>query len=106
MSVETSISELKRDLSTIINRASYGRERIIIVSRGRPKAAIIGLDDLHRLESLQAAEQLQAERLTALEAARAVRAQSAAYAGGPLPDSVQDLRELREERADDLDAMC
>jgi prevent-host-death family protein len=105
MSTETSISELKRDLSTIINRASYGKERIVIVSRGRPKAAIIGLEDLRQPESLHGKAQRTAQRMTALEAARAVRAQTTDCAGGALPDSVQELRELREERADELDDM-
>ena len=105
MSTETSISELKRDLSTIINRASYGKERIIIVSRGRAKAAIIGMEDLRQLESLQSKEQRAARRMTALETARAARAKTKDYAGKTLPDSVQELRELREERADELDDM-
>jgi prevent-host-death family protein len=49
----TSITELKGALSEFLNRAAYGRERIIIASRGRPKAAVIGIDDLHRLEELE-----------------------------------------------------
>ena len=105
MSIEASISELKRDLSALINRAAYGKERIVIVSRGRPKAAIIGLEDLRRLEELQSMGERYAQRMTALEAARAVREQSAAYAVGAPPDSVREIRELREGRADELDGM-
>ena len=105
MSLETSVSELKRDLSSIINQAVFGKERIVIKSRGRPKAALVSLEDLHILESLSQQEIRQVQRLAALETARAVRAQVAAQAGGPLPDSTPSLQELRETRANELDRL-
>ena len=49
----TSISELKSALSEFLNRTAYGRERIIVSSRGKPKAAVIGIEDLRRLEELE-----------------------------------------------------
>jgi prevent-host-death family protein len=49
----TSISELKSALSEFLNRAAYGRERIIVASRGKPKAAVISIEDLHRIEELE-----------------------------------------------------
>ena len=51
--VTISVSEMKDTLSEILNRAAYGRERIIIASRGRPKAAVISLEDLELLEELE-----------------------------------------------------
>jgi prevent-host-death family protein len=105
MPVETSVSELKRELSSLINQAAYGKERIVIMSRGRPKAALVSMEDLQVLEGLNQQELRQARRMAALEAARAVRARIAAEAGGPLPDSATELRELRETRADELDSM-
>lgn len=45
--MEVSVSQVKAALSEYLNRAAYGRERIVISSRGKPKAAIIGMDDLH-----------------------------------------------------------
>jgi len=48
-----SISELKSALSEFLNRAAYGRERIIVASRGKPKAAVISIEDLRRLEELE-----------------------------------------------------
>ncbi len=57
-----SVSGLKDALSEFLNRAAYGRERIIIASRGKPKAAIIGIDDLRRLEELE--EEWEAAMLT------------------------------------------
>jgi prevent-host-death family protein len=57
-----SVSGLKDALSEFLNRAAYGRERIIVASRGKPKAAIIGIDDLRRLEELE--EEWEAAMLT------------------------------------------
>ena len=48
-----SISEMKDTLSEVLNRASYGKERIIVTSRGKPKAAVISIDDLELLEELE-----------------------------------------------------
>jgi len=48
-----SISEMKDTLSEVLNRASYGKERIIVTSRGKPKAVVIGVDDLELLEELE-----------------------------------------------------
>jgi prevent-host-death family protein len=51
----TSISDLKSALSEFLNRAAYGRERIIVTSRGKPKAVLISMEDLRRLEELEEA---------------------------------------------------
>ncbi len=48
-----SIGEVKRDLSELINRVAYGKERFILTSRGRPKAALVSVEDIHWLESFQ-----------------------------------------------------
>ena len=47
------LTELKRHLGEIVNRAAYGGERIVLLSRGKEHAAIIGLEDLRRLEELE-----------------------------------------------------
>ena len=54
-----SVSELKDRLSEILNRAAFGGERIVVKSRGKPKAAVISIDDLELLEEL---EDIQAVR--------------------------------------------
>jgi len=48
-----SVSELKNTLSEALNRVAFDRERIIVASRGRPKAAVISIEDLRRLEELE-----------------------------------------------------
>ena len=79
----TSISELKSALSEFLNRAAYGRERIIVASRGKPKAAVIGIEDLRRLEELEdalaaheALEAYEAGETTSWEEVKAELAES------------------------------
>lgn len=62
-----SVSELKNTISQVLNRAAFGRERIVIASRGRPKAAVISIEDLELLEDLE-------DALAAHEALEAYRA--------------------------------
>jgi prevent-host-death family protein len=45
-----SIGQVKRDISELVNRVAYGGERIVLTSRGEPKAAIVSMDDYERLE--------------------------------------------------------
>ena len=53
---EVSVSKLKDALSEYLNRAAYGGERIVVASRGKPKAAVISVADLQRLEELEDAQ--------------------------------------------------
>ncbi len=53
---QVSIGQVKRDISQLVNRVSFGGERIVLTSRGRPKAALVSLRDLTWLEQ-QGAEQ-------------------------------------------------
>jgi prevent-host-death family protein len=45
-----SIGTVKRDISELVNRVAYGGERILLTSRGRPKAAIVSVEDYEYLE--------------------------------------------------------
>lgn len=49
-----SMDEARDALSHLVNRASYGGERIVIARNGTPIAAIIGLRDLEKLQSTAA----------------------------------------------------
>ncbi len=61
-----SVTEAKKSFSEFLNRAAYGQERIVVTSHRKPKAAVISIEDLRRLEELEealaAAEALEAER--------------------------------------------
>jgi prevent-host-death family protein len=54
MSLEVSIGQVKRDISELVNQVAYQGERVILTSRGRPKAVLVSLEDY---EKLQQAEQ-------------------------------------------------
>jgi prevent-host-death family protein len=51
MATETyvSIGQVKRDISDLVNRVAYGREQVVLTSRGKPKAVLISIDDFQRL---------------------------------------------------------
>lgn len=49
------IGTVKRDISELVNRVAYGGERILLTSRGKPKAALVSLEDYRRLEEITAA---------------------------------------------------
>lgn len=95
-----SLTDLKQNLSEIVNRAAYGKERIILLSRGKPRAALISIQDLEQLkllaEEAQAARNIQ-EQMDLLAEMDALRAQM-----DTVTDSVEVLREVREERLNDL----
>jgi prevent-host-death family protein len=48
------IGTVKRDISKLVNRVAYGGERIVLTSRGEPKAAIVSLEDYEQLERMEA----------------------------------------------------
>ena len=58
MDTRVSIGQVKRDISELLNRVAYGNERIILTSRGKPKAVIVNLSDYDRLKQLSAAANL------------------------------------------------
>lgn len=44
------VTEAKAQLSALMARAGYGGERFVIERRGRPLAALVGVEDLEHLE--------------------------------------------------------
>lgn len=98
------LTELKQNLSEFVNRAAYGNLRIELVSRGKVKAALISLEDLRRLETLDQVNDRQLyiqQRRKALNEVRELRERLV------MSDTSQDsietmLDELREERTDEL----
>ena len=62
-----SIGRVKRDISDLVNRVAYGGERIVLTSRGKPKAAIVSIEDYERLEEARAKANLEQWRLWVAE---------------------------------------
>jgi prevent-host-death family protein len=54
---EVSIGRVKRDISELVNRVAFGGERIVLTSRGKPKAVIVSLADYKSIQ--QADTQIQ-----------------------------------------------
>ena len=53
MSLEVSIGLAKRDISALVNRVAYQGERIILTSRGRPKAVLVSLADYEKIQQTE-----------------------------------------------------
>jgi prevent-host-death family protein len=53
MTIHVSIGQVKRDISELINRVAYSGERIVLTSRGKPKAVLVSLDDYSRLKEAE-----------------------------------------------------
>ena len=97
---QVGIGQAAKRLSELVNRAAYGGERFVLTSRGKPKAVLISWEEFRALS-----EESLAERLRALEKAKAagerIRAERKAR-GIEDVDSVEILRELRQERLDEI----
>lgn len=99
-----SLTTFKQNLGEFVKQAAYGGERIILLTHGKPQVAIISIDDLKKLESLELTDQQEISRPDRVEAwlleARTLRKQIENE--GKQTDSVQLLNELREERMNEL----
>lgn len=84
MSVVKGTADVKTRLSEFINRVLYRDERIIISRRGKPIAALISLEDLHRLEALEREKKRGDEPESAHEVMRA-------FGGWSHRDDLDDL---------------
>lgn len=56
MAIRLNTAEIKAHLSELVNRVAFSRERLIVMRRGKPVAALISLEDFRRLERLDAAD--------------------------------------------------
>jgi prevent-host-death family protein len=96
-----SISEASRNLSHWVNQASYGRECVLLTSRGRVKAVIIGVEAFDALLGVQTTA---ANRPLPVAQLRHAFRQALAEAGYQTREEILALvqevkRELVEERS-------
>ena len=87
MTLQVSIGQVKRDISELVNRVAYQGERIVLTSRGRPKAVLVSVEDFARLQ--------QAEQGVAGRAAWMAEAQALA----------ERIRQRRGGQGIDVDAL-
>lgn len=55
---QVSIGRVKRDISELLNRVAFGGERIVLTSRGKPKAVIVSLEDYERIQQVETQAQV------------------------------------------------
>ena len=93
-----SVAHAKNTLSNLINKVAYGKTRILLESRGKPKAALVSTKDLERLERLEAGEGASEVRLHILAQAQLLRRKIQRRRKKWLSDSADLLNRLREKR--------
>lgn len=66
----TSVStvEARNQLADIINRAAYGKERVLLTRRGRAIVAVVPVEDVELLEALEDQLDLEDARAALAEA--------------------------------------
>ena len=55
MTLTVDTSQMKAQFSEFIGRVAFGRERLLVLRRGKPVAALVSVEDLRRLEITDAA---------------------------------------------------
>jgi len=102
---EVNVVQARKEFAELMARVAYGEERIIVERRGKPMMAWISMEDLGRLEAMQQSTAGRAaQRRIALTQAEAVRqAIHQERHGELLPDSAEQLYQLREARVSEFD---
>ena len=60
--------QVRKRLAEVVNRAAYGKERVILARRGKAVAAIVSLEDVELLEALEDRIDLENARAALTEA--------------------------------------
>jgi prevent-host-death family protein len=55
---ERRISEAREEFSTTVNRVAFGGERVVLTRHGKRVAAVVPIEDLELLESIEDASDL------------------------------------------------
>jgi prevent-host-death family protein len=63
-------TKAKDTFGDTLNRAAYGKERIILTRRGKPIAALVPLEDIELLDEMENAADADEVRLARAEAVR------------------------------------
>lgn len=78
------VTEARERLAELVNRAAYGKERLILGRRGKPLVALVPVEDVEALEAIEDAIDIE-------EARKALAEWEAD------PDSAVSLEELARE---------
>lgn len=93
---KVTIGQVKRDISDLVNRVAYAGERIVLTSRGRPKAVLISLADFEQLQEVEKTNPV-AEWQAWLQKNQQLRADILAERDGALFDVDALWQEIHED---------
>lgn len=95
--MKINIRKARENFSKIINIAAIKKERVILMSNNKPKAALVSLDDLQLLENRRNDKR---KRLAQLEKINKLR--ESLLRKGVTSDSELTLKRMREEKVEQL----
>ncbi len=95
---KTSVTHAKNTLSSLVNKVAYGKTRVVLESRGKPRAVLVSTEDLEVLQHLEQHGMAQRGRLHILVQAQALRERIRRRRKKILSDSAERVNRLREER--------
>ncbi len=95
--MKINIRKAREKFSEIVNTAAIKGERVILLSKNKPKAAIVSLKDLELLEN---PGMKRARRLAQIERIRKIR--DGLRQKGVVSDSQMTLQKIREGRIEKL----
>ena len=70
MARDVSTVELRANLSDALNRAAFGKERVVLTRRGKKIAGIVPLEDIELLEALEGRKDIEDAKKALKEAAK------------------------------------
>jgi len=70
MARDMSTVELRENLSEALNRAAFGKERVVLTRRGRKLAGIVPYEDIELLEALEDRRDIEDAKKALKEAAK------------------------------------
>lgn len=70
MTRDMSTVELRQSLSEAVNRAAFGKERVVLTRRGRKLAGIVPFEDIELLEALEDRKDVEDAKKALKEAAK------------------------------------
>ncbi len=108
MEIQITMTELRQSLGKLVNQAAFGNNRLVLMSHGQPKAAIIGVAELEQLRQLANDSSVQTDQYSAALAStddlrQQIREWQESY-GVDVENSVDTLNNLRTDR-DEFDSM-
>jgi prevent-host-death family protein len=83
--IHVSIGQVKRDISDLVNRVAYRGDRVVLTSRGKPKAVLVSVEEYARLKLEQPEDEIARWRAWLAESA-ALGAEILARREGQPPD--------------------